>query len=30
MNSKLFFNALTILGAIGCFIIWGLNHAYPQ
>jgi len=30
MNNNLFFSALTVLGAIGCFIAWGLNNAYPH
>jgi len=30
MNKDLLFNALTVIGAIGCFVIWGLNNAYPQ
>ena len=24
------FAAMTLFGVIGFFIIWGLNHAYPQ
>ena len=30
MNTNLVFSAITILGAIGCFVVWGLNNAYPQ
>jgi len=27
--NKTLYSAMTIFGSIGCFIIWGLNHAYP-
>ena len=28
--SKTIYTAMTLFGAIGLFVIWGLNHAYPQ
>ena len=30
MIKQIIFNALTIFGLVGLFIIWGLTHAYPQ
>ena len=26
----LIYTTMTIFGVIGIFVIWGLNHAYPQ
>ena len=28
--SRTIFNAMTIFGVVGIFVIWGLTHAYYQ
>jgi len=28
--SNTIFTAMTIIGIVGLFIVWGLNNAYPQ
>jgi hypothetical protein len=28
--NKVIFNAMTIFGLIGLFILWGMNNAYPH
>lgn len=28
--NKTLYTAMTVFGIIGLFIIWGLNHAYPN
>ena len=28
--SRLLFSSISVFGAIGLFVIWGLNNAYPH